>query len=351
MINKPANISSKIWASLGDLEAPTDAKLELGWMAEVPKAQIENWSQNRQDTFNAHVNERGIAEWDATTDYIAGKSYVQGSNGLVYQCAISSGPTTTPRDPVSNTTNGYWVQAFVTSLQGTQLQNRVTNLETGKQDNLVSGSNIKTVNGSSVLGSGDLVITGSPSEASNIGDGEGVYAGRVGDDLQFKSVKAGTGVTVTSDSDSITITADGGGGGSQTDLGIGTRTDTTVEVTSSTGSGANLPAVTSSLAGVMTAADKVKLDNANLTALVGLTGAEDQLPYFTGAGALSLTTLTAAARTLLAATNAAGQQSAMGLGSAATWDSVPDASSTVVGGLKVRLDGTTLYMTNDGSDA
>ena len=29
-----------------------------------------------------------------------------------------------------------------------------------KQDNLVSGTNIKTINGSSVLGSGDLVIAG-----------------------------------------------------------------------------------------------------------------------------------------------------------------------------------------------
>lgn len=62
-----------------------------------------------------------------------------------------------------------------------------------------------------------------------------------------------------------------------------------------------------------TTAEKNKLANANLTALVGLTGAADRLPYFTGAGALSLATITAAARTLLAATNAAGQQSALGL--------------------------------------
>ena len=62
-----------------------------------------------------------------------------------------------------------------------------------------------------------------------------------------------------------------------------------------------------------TTAEKNKLANANLTALVGLTGAADRLPYFTGAGALSLATITAAARTLLAATNVAGQQSALGL--------------------------------------
>lgn len=57
---------------------------------------------------------------------------------------------------------------------------------------------------------------------------------------------------------------------------------------------------------------------ANLTAMAGLAGAADKLPYFTGSGALSLAALTTAARTLLAATDQAGQQTAMGLGTAAT---------------------------------
>ncbi|MFC2974333.1 hypothetical protein ACFOJE_19245 [Azotobacter bryophylli] len=68
----------------------------------------------------------------------------------------------------------------------------------------------------------------------------------------------------------------------------------------------------------------------NLTALAGLAGAADRLPYFTGAGALSLATLTAAARTLLAATDAAGQRTAMGLGNAAlatVMASLADATS------------------------
>lgn len=55
----------------------------------------------------------------------------------------------------------------------------------------------------------------------------------------------------------------------------------------------------------------------NVTALGGLSGAADTLPYFTGAGALSLATLTAQARTLLAATSQAGQRTALGLGTAA----------------------------------
>lgn len=62
-----------------------------------------------------------------------------------------------------------------------------------------------------------------------------------------------------------------------------------------------------------TTTEKNKLANSNLAALVGLAGAADRLPYFTGAGALSLATITAAARALLAATNVTGQQSALGL--------------------------------------
>lgn len=53
--------------------------------------------------------------------------------------------------------------------------------------------------------------------------------------------------------------------------------------------------------------------HANLAALSGLTGAADKLPYFTGAGALSLTTLTSLARTLLDDTTPLGMQSTLGL--------------------------------------
>ena len=39
--------------------------------------------------------------------------------------------------------------------------NSLANLSTAKQDTIVSGTNIKTINGTSVLGSGDIVISGS----------------------------------------------------------------------------------------------------------------------------------------------------------------------------------------------
>lgn len=63
-----------------------------------------------------------------------------------------------------------------------------------------------------------------------------------------------------------------------------------------------------------TAATDNKQDkHVNLTAFSGLAGAADRLPYFTGAGALSLTVLTAKARLLLARNDTAGMQSELGL--------------------------------------
>lgn len=58
---------------------------------------------------------------------------------------------------------------------------------------------------------------------------------------------------------------------------------------------------------------KALSSNVNVNALAGLAGVADRLPYFTGAGALSLANLTAFARTLLDDTNAAAAQATLGL--------------------------------------
>ena len=47
----------------------------------------------------------------------------------------------------------------------------------------------------------------SDNTASNLGTGQGVFAQKVGDDLQFKSLLAGTNITLSADSNNITITA------------------------------------------------------------------------------------------------------------------------------------------------
>lgn len=102
-----------IWASGGAIVEPSDTKKQLGWTAEVPPHQWENWIQNRQDQYLAHINERGIPEWDGLTNYLAsGLSYVQGSDGVVYKSVAASGPATTIQDPTTDATDTYWTVAF-----------------------------------------------------------------------------------------------------------------------------------------------------------------------------------------------------------------------------------------------
>ena len=82
-----------------------------------------------------------------------------------------------------------------------------------------------------------------------------------------------------------------------------------------------------------TTTEKDKLANANLTALVSLSGDADRLPYFTDAGALSLTTLTEFARVLLDDSDAAEMRSTLGLLSASQRNVVTTNTDTTLGRL------------------
>lgn len=95
-----------IWAVAGDVIAPDSTKIRQGWGVEVVPRQWWNWFENRQDTNIAYMLQKGIPEWDATTEYIANKSYVQ-RNGVVYKATATS----TNNDPVNLTA---WVRAFAT---------------------------------------------------------------------------------------------------------------------------------------------------------------------------------------------------------------------------------------------
>lgn len=111
LINKPDY--SEIWASGGSTIEPSDVKKQTGWTAEVPPYQWENWIQNRQDQFIAHVNQRGIPQWDGQTEYEpGGLSYVQGIDGIVYKSVAASGPSTTSQDPTTDVSDTYWTVAF-----------------------------------------------------------------------------------------------------------------------------------------------------------------------------------------------------------------------------------------------
>lgn len=77
-----------------------------------------------------------------------------------------------------------------------------------------AGSNVTVVNGANEItihaasgGSGEV------NTASNLGFGNGLYASKSGADLRFKSIVAGAGISVGATGTELTITAIGGGGG------------------------------------------------------------------------------------------------------------------------------------------
>jgi hypothetical protein len=98
-----------LWASGGDILDPGDIKYQTGWGVEVPPRQWENYIQNKQDQAIAHINQHGIAVWDAETEYQADTSYTQGqTNGTIYRAKV----THSGQNPELDTLNTYWDIAF-----------------------------------------------------------------------------------------------------------------------------------------------------------------------------------------------------------------------------------------------
>lgn len=108
-IVKPAGIN-QLWAAGGTKVDPGLQKLNIGWVVELPPYQYQNWLDNRQDTFIAHINQHGIPEWDAETEYQGNLSYSQGSDGMIYKCVT----THTNFNPVNPLNSPYWARAFET---------------------------------------------------------------------------------------------------------------------------------------------------------------------------------------------------------------------------------------------
>ena len=104
-ITKPSGMNSR-WAESGLKSAPDVSKIDQGWTIEKPPYQVQNWLDNKQDNFNAHVNQHGIPYKDDETEYQAGKSYVVDPiSGIVYKCIV-----THVNQPVTNSV--YWDIAF-----------------------------------------------------------------------------------------------------------------------------------------------------------------------------------------------------------------------------------------------
>ena len=99
MAQAKPDLTNGIWGSNGSTTDPGAAKTGTGWLNEIPPSGVQNWWQNRSDEFITHVNQEGIAVWDADTDYPV-DGLAKGSDGEVYKSLqtpnVNQNPTSVP---------------------------------------------------------------------------------------------------------------------------------------------------------------------------------------------------------------------------------------------------------------
>ena len=275
-----------IWASAGDIVMPDPSKIATGWAVEVVPRQYWNWMQNRVDNNIAYLLQHGIPEWDATTEYIVNKSYVQ-HGGIVYKAIL----TGTNKNPSSEPT--YWGFAFVNSSVALEALKGLT----PAADKLP-------------------YFTGTTTAATTTLTG---FARSILDDADAAAVRT----TIGAQPLDATLTAVAGLTTAANKLPYFTGTDTVTTTDLSPFARTLLDDVDSATALVTIGAQPV---DATLTAVAGVTTAADKLIYFTGVDAATSTTLSAFGRTLIDDADATAAKVTLGLNNV---DNTSDANKPV----------------------
>jgi hypothetical protein len=234
---------------------------------------------------------KNIANSAGTTQFSAG------SNNDTIRVA-SSGAASVSFDEATKTitigatdTNTTYSAGTDLSLSGTTFNHATSGVTAGTYNNVTvntrghvtSGSNVAYLTGNqNITLSGDVTGSGATSIATTLAN-SGVTAGSYTAasftvDSKGRITAASSNTIPTVNNATLTLATSGIATGSQTwtsnqgtnatftvnvpgtNIAEGTRTTTTVPITSSTGTAATLSAATTSLAGVMTSADKTKLD-------------------------------------------------------------------------------------------
>lgn len=158
--NKPTPEKlNTIWAinSLGgDTVEPSVSKVEQGWVQEKPPYETENWINQQHDQYVAYINQLGIPEWDQYTEYQNGKSYVQGSNNVIYKCI----QTHVNKNPATAGNEAFW-ERFEGNRQATTTTRGTVELATNNEVSQGS-STTRAVTPSGILSG--LLGTGSLTE-------------------------------------------------------------------------------------------------------------------------------------------------------------------------------------------
>lgn len=121
VVNRP-DYSVGVWASNGDIAAPTSEKIEIGHIVEKPLKEVMNWIQNRQDRGIVYLFQQGISEWVSTETYPE-NGYVKRA-GVIYKSLSQN----TDRDPLTYT--DIWRQAFDTFGSAAEVQLEVDKIKT-----------------------------------------------------------------------------------------------------------------------------------------------------------------------------------------------------------------------------
>ena len=99
---------TRVWAAgapganVEDPDITVPGKFDAGWEAEIPPFENFNFLQQLFTQGLAHFNEQGIGIYDAVTDYPV-NGLTKGSDGNIYKALIVNGISSTPVDPVGDT--------------------------------------------------------------------------------------------------------------------------------------------------------------------------------------------------------------------------------------------------------
>ena len=128
---------------------------------------------NTQATTNATALDNKVDKVEgkdlSTNDYTtAEKTKLSGIETGANKTVVNNTLTSDSTTEALSAGQGKWLQQQIddTNEEFAIWTQGITNMVTGKQDTLVSGTNIKTINGESLLGSGDITIEGGGSSGS-----------------------------------------------------------------------------------------------------------------------------------------------------------------------------------------
>ena len=115
----------------------------------------------------AFTNDAGYVNSGEVETQITSKGYITGytETDPVFQASAASGITSQDITNWNNKLDSSALNPYYTSAQ---TDTAISNATSGKQDTLVSGTNIKTINNQSLLGSGNIEIQGGSGGSANI---------------------------------------------------------------------------------------------------------------------------------------------------------------------------------------